>query len=152
MIVRKDMNGMRASKMMQQRVKNSKNIFIHWNTETLDILGNTEAEPVILRNHVTGDESTLSVSAFFVAIGHKPNSDLFHGWLNLDEDGYIVTQPNSTKTSVPGVFAAGDIQDKIFRQAITASGSGCMAALEAERYLSIFVQSSASETVSYVRS
>ncbi|MFT4152624.1 thioredoxin-disulfide reductase [Parafilimonas sp.] len=135
MIVRKDENGMRASKVMQERVKNTPNIKIYWNSETLEVLGEQKVEGVKLKNNKTGEEQTVAVSAFFVAIGHQPNSDIFKPWIDMDEAGYIKTIPGSTKTNIQGVFAAGDVQDKTYRQAVTAAGSGCMAALDAERYL-----------------
>lgn len=133
MIVRKD--EMRASKIMQDRVKNTSNIQIYWNHETEDVIGDVKVSGIVIFNNKTGEKTTLNVSAFFVAIGHQPNSDIFKGMINMDETGYIITQPGTTKTNVEGVFAAGDVQDKTYRQAVTAAGSGCMAALEAERYL-----------------
>jgi len=134
MLVRR--NEMRASKVMQDRVLKTNNIQVYWNTETDEILGDKKVEAVRVRNVESGALTEIPVSAFFVAIGHQPNSDLFKGYLDMDEQGYIRTIPGSTKTNIPGVFACGDVQDKIYRQAITAAGSGCMAALDAERYLS----------------
>lgn len=133
LLVRKD--HMRASKIMQERVLSLPNVQIHWNTETVDIQGQDAVESIRVRNHVTDEITQIPVSAFFVAIGHKPNSEAFHGWLDMDDQGYIITTPGTTKTNRPGVFAAGDVQDRIYRQAVTAAGSGCMAALDAERYL-----------------
>lgn len=135
MIVRRE--EMRASKIMQQRVMAAPNIQVYWNSETDEVLGAHKVEAVRIRNNVTGEKTEIPASAFFVAIGHTPNSEIFKGWLDMDESGYVKTIPGSTKTNVEGVFAAGDIQDKIYRQAVTAAGSGCMAALDAERYLAL---------------
>lgn len=126
---------MRASKVMQDRVTNTSNIKIYWNSETDEILGENKTEAVRIANNKTGEKITIPVSAFFVAIGHEPNSSIFKGWLDMDESGYIKTIPGTSKTNIEGVFAAGDVQDKVYRQAVTAAGSGCMAALDAERYL-----------------
>lgn len=134
MIVRKE--EMRASKVMQDRVLNTKNIIIYWNSETDEVLGSTKVEGVRIINNKTNEKTEIPVNAFFVAIGHEPNSMIFKGWLDMDESGYIKTLPGSCKTNLEGVFASGDVQDKIYRQAVTAAGSGCMAALDAERYLS----------------
>ena len=133
MFVRK--SEMRASKIMQERVFKTPNIKIYWNTETVEVLGEKNVNAVKVKNNQTGEEQEIPVSGFFVAIGHEPNSAIFKGWVDMDEAGYLLTVPGSTKTNVEGVFAAGDIQDKIYRQAVTAAGSGCMAALDAERYL-----------------
>ena len=133
MLVRKD--HMRASKVMQHRVENTPNITIMYNSSTDEVLGDKGVEGVRVKNNVTGETSDVPCTGFFVAIGHKPNSDLFVNQLDMDEVGYLQTKPDSTQTNIKGVFAAGDIQDKIYRQAVTAAGSGCMAALEAERYL-----------------
>lgn len=133
MFVRK--SEMRASKVMQERVFKTPNIKIYWNTETMEVLGEKNVNAVKVKNNQTGEEQEIPVSGFFVAIGHEPNSAIFKGWIDMDEAGYLLTVPGSTKTNVEGVFAAGDIQDKIYRQAVTAAGSGCMAALDAERYL-----------------
>ena len=134
MIVRR--HEMRASKIMQDRVINTPNIKVYWNSETDEILGDKKVEAVRIKNNQTGDMQEIAVSAFFVAIGHQPNSGIFNGLLDMDEAGYIKTIPGTCKTNVEGVFASGDVQDKIYRQAVTAAGSGCMAALDAERYLS----------------
>lgn len=134
MLIRKDK--MRASKVMQQRVLQTPNIKVYWNSDTEEILGDKKVEAVRISNNQTGAISTIPVSAFFVAIGHQPNSDIFKPFIQMDETGYILTEPGTTKTNVAGVFAAGDVQDKNYRQAVTAAGSGCMAALDAERYLS----------------
>ncbi|MGN7821167.1 thioredoxin-disulfide reductase [Chitinophaga varians] len=134
MLVRK--HEMRASKVMQDRVLKTSNIIVYWNTETDEVLGENKVEAVRVRNNQTGEKKDVPVSAFFVAIGHQPNSAIFKDYLQLDEQDYIVTVPGSSRTSVEGVFACGDVQDKIYRQAVTAAGSGCMAALDAERYLS----------------
>ena len=136
MIVRSDK--MRASKIMQDRVVAKQNITVYWNTSTDEILGDFKVDGVRLKNNITNELSEIKVEGFFVAIGHKPNSDLFKGILDMDETGYIITVPCSTKTNVAGVFASGDVQDKIYRQAVTSAGSGCMAALDAERYLAEF--------------
>ncbi len=133
MLVRRDQ--MRASKIMQERVKSTENIIIHWNTETEEVLGKDEVEGVRVVNNKTGEKTVLPVKAFFVAIGHKPNTEFLDGALETDSAGYIIVQPGTAKTSVEGVFAGGDVQDKVYRQAVTAAGTGCMAALEAERYL-----------------
>jgi thioredoxin reductase (NADPH) len=134
MIVRRD--EMRASKVMQERVLNTANIEVHFNTVTEEILGEKTVNAVRIKNNKTGELSEIPVSGFFVAIGHQPNSDIFKGQLDMDETGYISTIPGTSRTSMEGVFAAGDVQDKTYRQAVTAAGSGCMAALDAERYLS----------------
>ena len=126
---------MRASKVMQERVIKTSNINIYWNTETVEVLGKDKVNGVAVKNNKTGEEQTLPVGAFFVAIGHTPNSELFKGQLDMDDQGYIQTVKGSSHTNVEGVFAAGDVQDKTYRQAVTAAGSGCMAALDAERYL-----------------
>jgi thioredoxin reductase (NADPH) len=134
MLVRRD--EFRASKAMVHRVMNTPNIEVIYNTETKEILGNGKnVTAVRVLNNQTGVESDIPVEGFFVAIGHKPNTDIFKGWLDMDETGYLKTIPGSTKTNVEGVFASGDVQDHYYRQAITAAGSGCMAALDAERYL-----------------
>jgi len=133
MIVRRD--EMRASKVMQERVKNTPNIKIYWNSETDEILGDDRVSGVRIKNNKTGDTQEVPISGFFVAIGHTPNSEIFKGVIDMDETGYIKTIPGTSKTNLEGVFAAGDVQDKIYRQAVTAAGSGCMAALDAERYL-----------------
>ena len=133
MLVRKD--HMRASKAMQHRVEKTENITVLFNSETDEILGEKAVEGVRVKNNKTGETSEVACTGFFVAIGHKPNSDLFTKQLDMDETGYLITKADSTQTNIKGVFAAGDIQDKIYRQAVTAAGSGCMAALEAERYL-----------------
>ncbi|MGV3658175.1 MAG: thioredoxin-disulfide reductase [Chitinophagaceae bacterium] len=134
MFIRRD--EMRASKIMQERVMNTANIKMYWNTETEEVIGEKTVEAVRVKNNQTGEETTIPIKGFFVAIGHQPNSDIFKNWLDMDEAGYIKTVPGTAKTNVEGVFAAGDVQDKIYRQAVTAAGSGCMAALDAERYLS----------------
>ncbi len=132
MLIRK--NEMKASKIMQERVLAKENIVVYFNTETVEILGDDKGvNGIRVKNSIEFD---ISVSGIFVAIGHEPNSNIFKDYINLDNEGYIITEPNSTKTNIEGIFACGDVQDKIFRQAITASGTGCMAALEAERYLS----------------
>lgn len=133
MIVRRD--EMRASTIMQQRVENAPNIEVLWNSVTDEILGENEVEAVRVLNKVTGEKTDVPVSGFFVAIGHTPNTDIFKDFLDIDEQGYIKTEAGSARTNIPGVFAAGDVQDKIYRQAITAAGSGCMAALDAEKFL-----------------
>ena len=127
---------MRASKVMQDRVQRTPNIKVYWNTNTDEIVGENKVESVRIKNVKTGELQTIPISGFFVAIGHQPNSDIFKGWLDMDEAGYLKTVPGTSKTNIEGVFAAGDVQDKIYRQAVTAAGSGCMAALDAERYLS----------------
>lgn len=134
MLIRKD--AMRASKVMQDRVMNTPNIKVYWNTETIEILGNNKVDGMKVLNNKTNEESVIPVQGFFVAIGHEPNSAIFKDFLDMDEAGYIKTIPGTSKTNVEGVFAGGDVQDKIYRQAVTAAGSGCMAALDAERYLS----------------
>jgi len=134
MIIRRD--EMRASKIMQERVLNTKNIQVYWNSETDEVLGENVVEAVRLRNNKTGEKTEIAVTGFFVAIGHKPNSDVFKDYINTDNEGYVLTVPGSTKTNVEGVFACGDLQDKTYRQAVTAAGTGCMAALETERWLS----------------
>ena len=133
MIVRRD--EMRASKIMQRRVEKAKNIEILWNTETEEVLGKDAVEGVRVVNNVTGEKTEIKATGFFVAIGHKPNTEIFKDFLDLNEAGYIITKPDSTKTKVEGVFASGDAQDFIYRQAVTAAGTGCMAALDAERFL-----------------
>jgi len=134
MIVRKD--AFSASKAMISRVLNASNIEVIYNSETKEILGDGKnVTAVKILNNKTGEEKNLPVNGFFVAIGHKPNTDIFKGWLDMDEAGYLKTVPGSAKTNVEGVFAAGDVQDRHYRQAVTAAGSGCMAALDAERYL-----------------
>jgi thioredoxin reductase (NADPH) len=133
MIVRKDK--MRASMVMQERVLNTPNIKIYFNSETDEVLGENKVEAVRIKNNQTGEKLDIPVSGFFIAIGHQPNSDIFKEWLDMDEAGYIKTIPGTSKTNIEGVFASGDVQDKIYRQAVTAAGSGCMAALDAERYL-----------------
>lgn len=133
MFIRRD--AMRASKVMQDRVLTTKNIKVYWNTDTEEVLGDKHVDGVRVKNNKTGEEQTIPVSGFFVAIGHQPNSEIFKGWLNMDEAGYIITVPGTSKTNLEGVFASGDVQDKNYRQAVTAAGSGCMAALDAERWL-----------------
>jgi len=133
LIVRKD--HLRASKIMQSRVENNENIEILYNHQTIEVLGKDNVEGVKLLNNKTNEEVTVDITGFFVAIGHKPNTDIFKDWLNMDEVGYIDHQPDSTKTNVEGVFVSGDAADKEYRQAVTAAGTGCMAALDAERYL-----------------
>ncbi len=133
MIVRR--GEMRASRFMQARIKAKENIEILWHTDTLEILGDNGVTGARLKNTQTGEEHVIDVTGFFVAIGHKPNTDIFKGYVTLDDHGYILTEKGSTRTNVPGVFACGDAQDNIYRQAITAAGTGCMAALDAERYL-----------------
>lgn len=127
---------MRASKAMQKRVLETPNIQIMWNTETVELLGDKSVESVKVKNNLNGEEQIIPAKGFFVAIGHKPNTDIFKGKLTMDETGYLKTSPGITETDIPGVFASGDVQDKVYRQAVTAAGTGCMAALEAERYIS----------------
>ncbi len=133
MLVRK--GEMRASKVMQDRVLATPNIKVYWNTDTEEVIGEKTVSAVKVKNNKTGETQEIPVNGFFVAIGHEPNSGIFKGFLDMDEAGYIKTIPGTSKTNVEGVFAAGDVQDKIYRQAVTAAGSGCMAALDAERYL-----------------
>jgi thioredoxin reductase (NADPH) len=135
MFVRRDQ--MRASKVMQERVQRTPNIKVYWNTETEQILGETKVEGVRIKNIKSMQSQDIPVTGFFVAIGHQPNSEIFKGWLDMDEAGYIKTVPGTSKTNIEGVFASGDVQDKTYRQAVTAAGSGCMAALDAERFLSM---------------
>jgi thioredoxin reductase (NADPH) len=133
LIVRRD--EMRASKIMQERVLRTSNIIVHWNSVTEEILGENDVEAVRIKNTVTGEEKVIPVKGFFVAIGHKPNTDIFKGWLDMDDAGYLIPVPGTSKTKIEGVFVSGDAADKVYRQAITAAGTGCMAALDAERYL-----------------
>jgi len=134
LIVRK--GEMRASKIMQQRVMNTANVEVHWHSETDEILGDDNGvNGVRLINNQTKEKKVIPIQGFFLAIGHKPNTDIFKGQLNMDEAGYIKVIPGSTKTNVEGVFAVGDVADKVYRQAITAAGTGCMGALDAEKFL-----------------
>lgn len=133
MLVRRD--EFRASKIMANRVKNTPNIEILFNTETVEVVGDKAVEGVKVINNQTNETKIIPVTGFFVAIGHEPNTQIFKGWLDMDEQGYLITKPGTTSTNVEGVFASGDAQDKIYRQAVTAAGTGCMAALEAERFL-----------------
>jgi thioredoxin reductase (NADPH) len=126
---------MRASKVMADRVKKTANIKIYWHTETDEVLGDKNVTGVRIKNVQTGEKTEIPVSGFFVAIGHQPNSEIFKGFIDMDEAGYIKTIPGTSKTNLEAVFASGDVQDKIYRQAVTAAGTGCMAALDAERYL-----------------
>ena len=128
-------NEMRASKAMQHRVTNTKNIRILYHTELDEVLGDKVVDGVRVVNNQTGEKHNIAVTGVFIAIGHKPNTELFKGILKMDKTGYLITEGKSTKTGMPGVFAAGDVQDKEYRQAVTAAGTGCMAALDAERYL-----------------
>ena len=133
MLVRKDQ--MRASKAMQHRVTNTSNIDLKYNHEIDEVLGDQVVEGLRIFNNVTGEKEEIKITGLFIAIGHKPNTEIFRGQLDMDEDGYLITHGKSTKTNIPGVFASGDVQDKEYRQAVTAAGTGCMAALDAERYL-----------------
>lgn len=134
MLVRKDY--MRASKAMQHRVNATKNIDLRYNTEVDEVLGDMVVEGLRMKNNLTGEKEEIAITGLFMAIGHKPNTDIFKGQLEMDDTGYVITEGKSTKTNKPGVFASGDVQDKEYRQAVTAAGTGCMAALDAERYLS----------------
>ncbi|RKS25531.1 thioredoxin reductase (NADPH) [Flavobacterium endophyticum] len=133
MLVRKD--AMRASKAMQHRVENTPNLKVLFNTEVDEVIGDQVVEGLRMVNNFTGEKSEIAITGLFIAIGHKPNTDIFKGQLDMDDTGYLITAGKTTKTNLPGVFAAGDVQDKEYRQAITAAGTGCMAALDAERYL-----------------
>jgi thioredoxin reductase (NADPH) len=133
MLVRKDR--MRASKAMQHRVTSTPNIDLRYNTEIDEVLGDMVVEGLRMVNNKTGEKEEISITGLFIAIGHKPNTDIFKGQLDMDDAGYLITEGKSTKTNIPGVFASGDVQDKEYRQAVTAAGTGCMAALDAERYL-----------------
>ena len=134
MLVRRDV--MRASKAMQHRVNSLENIEVLYNTETVEVLGEEAVDGVKVKNNVTGEEHVVPATGFFVAIGHKPNTDVFQGFIDLDDQGNILNaEPGTSKTNVDGVFVSGDAADKVYRQAITAAGTGCMAALDAERYL-----------------
>lgn len=133
LLVRRDQ--LRASKIMQERILKTENIVVHWNTEAQEVLGSDTVEGLRVINNKTGETSVIPVKGFFVAIGHQPNTDVFKGWLDMDETGYLITKPGSSHTNIEGVFASGDAQDKVYRQAVTAAGTGCMAALDAERYL-----------------
>ena len=133
MLVRRD--EMRASKAMQHRVENLENIEILFNHETVEVLGDQGVEGVKIINNKTQEEKVLDITGFFVAIGHKPNTDVFKPWIEMDEQGYIINVPGTSKTNIEGVFVSGDAADKVYRQAVTAAGTGCMAALDAERYL-----------------
>lgn len=133
MLVRKD--HMKASKAMQHRVTSTKNIDLRYNTEVDEVLGDMVVEGLRMKNNATGDKEEIAITGLFIAIGHKPNTDIFKGQLEMDDTGYLITKGKSTKTNMPGVFASGDVQDKEYRQAVTAAGTGCMAALDAERYL-----------------
>ena len=134
MIHRRDQ--LRASKIMQERVFQTENIEVLWNSETKEVLGDQDGVTGVRLKKNSGEEYDIDVTGFFLAIGHKPNSDIFRGYLEMDDTGYIKTEPGSTHTNLEGVFACGDVQDSIYRQAVTAAGSGCKAALDAERYLS----------------
>lgn len=133
LLVRRD--EMRASKIMQDRVLNNPKVKIHWNTEVLDVLGDKEVTGIKVINNKTQETKDMMLQGFFLAIGHTPNSAPFVPWLDHDDNGYLITQPDSTLTNIPGVFACGDVQDHTYRQAVTAAGSGCKAALDAERFL-----------------
>jgi len=133
MLIRKD--HMRASKAMQHRVNSLDNIEIRYNTEVDTVLGDQVVEGLRIVNNLTGEKEDIAITGLFIAIGHTPNTDIFKGQLEMDDTGYLITYGKSTKTSKPGVFASGDVQDKEYRQAVTAAGTGCMAALDAERYL-----------------
>jgi thioredoxin reductase (NADPH) len=134
LLVRRDV--LRASQIMQKRVLANPKIEVHWNTETVEIQGDDSGVTgILVQNRTTQATQVLPVTGFFVAIGHQPNTDIFKGWLDMDEVGYLKTVPGSTRTNVPGVFASGDAQDNVYRQAVTAAGTGCMAALDAERWL-----------------
>ncbi len=133
MLVRKD--EMRASKAMQHRVTSTKNIDLRYNTEVDEVIGDQVVEGLKMVNNKTGEKEEIKITGLFIAIGHKPNTDIFKDVLEMDDTGYVITKNKSTKTNMPGVFASGDVQDKIYRQAVTAAGTGCMAALDAERYL-----------------
>ena len=133
MLVRRDV--MRASKAMQHRVNSKENIVVKYNTEVVEVIGENVVEGLKMINNKTNKTENIDITGFFVAIGHKPNTDIFKGQLDMDDTGYIITNGKSTKTNKPGVFASGDVQDKEYRQAVTAAGTGCMAALDAERYL-----------------
>lgn len=133
MLVRKDQ--MRASKAMQHRVTNTPNIELKYNHEIDEVIGDQVVEGLRIFNNQTGEKEEIKITGLFIAIGHKPNTEIFKGQLEMDKDGYLITKGKSTKTNIPGVFASGDVQDKEYRQAVTAAGTGCMAALDAERYL-----------------
>ena len=133
MLVRKD--HFRASKAMQNRLSNYKNIKVLFNHEVIEVMGENVVDGIKIKNNLTNDLSKLEITGLFIAIGHSPNTDIFKGIVDMDDSGYIITDKISTKTNIPGVFAAGDVQDKDYRQAVTAAGTGCMAALDAERYL-----------------
>ena len=133
MLVRKEQ--MRASKAMQHRVTNTPNIVLKYNTEIDEVLGQQVVEGLRMKNNTTGTSEEIPITGLFIAIGHKPNTDIFKGQLNMDDAGYLITKGKTTDTNLPGVFASGDVQDKEYRQAVTAAGTGCMAALDAERYL-----------------
>ena len=133
MLVRKEQ--MRASKVMQHRVTNTPNIDLKYNTEIDEVLGQQVVEGLRMKNNATGTIEEIPITGLFIAIGHKPNTDIFKGQLNMDDAGYLITKGKTTDTNLPGVFASGDVQDKEYRQAVTAAGTGCMAALDAERYL-----------------
>lgn len=133
MLVRKD--HMRASKAMQHRVTSTPNIDLRYNSEIDEVLGDMVVEGLRMVNNQTGKKEEIAITGLFIAIGHKPNTDIFKGQLDMDDAGYLITEGKSTKTNIPGVFASGDVQDKEYRQAVTAAGTGCMAALDAERYL-----------------
>lgn len=135
LLVRRDV--MRASKIMQKRLQQTENIQILYNHETKEILGEHAVNGAVIFNNITSEEKELAISGFFVAIGHQPNTDIFQGQIDMDESGYIYTGLNTTKTNVDGVFASGDVQDSTYRQAVTAAGTGCMAALEAEKFLAV---------------
>ena len=125
----------RASKIMQDRALSNPKIEMLWNTAVTDIVGKDQLESISLKNTVTGEESSMAVSGLFIAIGHRPNTDVFKGVIDMEDSGYLITRPDSTYTNIEGVFACGDVKDHVYRQAITAAGSGCMAAIDTERWL-----------------
>jgi thioredoxin reductase (NADPH) len=126
---------LRASKIMQERAFNNPKIEFLWNSVVEDLVGDTKLEGAVVRNVLTDEVTTLPVAGLFVAIGHRPNTDLFKGVLDMEDNGYLITKPGTSYTNIPGVFACGDVQDYTYRQAITAAGSGCMAAIDCERWL-----------------